>query len=282
MGLPQFFYGREGKILLHPLVSFCYFMLVIFCTMLFTHPLLLAVSLLGAVAYAGVLRVRILKFLPIFLLAAVLNPLFSHEGMTVLFYLPSGNPYTLESLVYGGKVALTLMGTVCWCAVFGRVMTSEKLHCLLSRTTPTLGLVFSQTLAFIPRFGGQLRAVVRAQKGLGQEKGRIRNAVSAFSVLTTWSLEHAAETADSMKARGYGLSGRTSFSRIRFRMYDAVLLFLLVLAGVGVLFARGLEFRYFPTVKMSCTPAGVLGAVLFLILCLIPILWEVRRWKHLR
>lgn len=39
--------------------------------------------------------------LPLMLLAAVVNPLVSHQGVTVLFRFPSGNACTLESVLYG-------------------------------------------------------------------------------------------------------------------------------------------------------------------------------------
>ena len=34
-------------------------------------------------------------------MAALINPAFNHEGATLLTYLPSGNPLTLESILYG-------------------------------------------------------------------------------------------------------------------------------------------------------------------------------------
>jgi energy-coupling factor transport system permease protein len=39
---------------------------------------------------------------------AWLNPLFNHAGVTLLFYLPGGNPVTLESMVYGLAAATML------------------------------------------------------------------------------------------------------------------------------------------------------------------------------
>lgn len=39
-------------------------------------------------------------YVSMFLLVAVTNPLFSHNGVTPLFYL-NGNPVTLEAFVYG-------------------------------------------------------------------------------------------------------------------------------------------------------------------------------------
>ena len=272
----------------HPFVSLCYFASVIFCSMFFSHPILLLISLFGAVFYAWTLKLKTLRFLPVFLLAMLLNPIFSHEGMTVLFYLPSGNPYTLESLVYGGKVALTLMSTVCWCYCFQRVMTGEKIHCLLSRVAPTLGLVFSQILALIPRFFEQTRAVIRAQKGLGRAEDkrvfvRMKRSIETFSTLTTWALEHAIETADSMKARGYGLPGRSAFTRFRFSVRDWLALALVFLTLAACLLTRGLAFRYFPTIRWSVAPGGILGALSYFLLCFYPVIlsvWEVRRWNN--
>ena len=91
----------------HPLVNFLFFALVLAYSMVLMHPVCLAVSLTGALVYAGELGGRRalaghLKFaLPVLLLAAIVNPAFNHAGVTILTYLPSGNPLTLESILYG-------------------------------------------------------------------------------------------------------------------------------------------------------------------------------------
>ena len=89
----------------HPLVNFTYYLLVLLFTMFFMHPACLLISLLCAAGYAVYLGGRKtlgfqLKYLlPLLLLTAVLNPAFNHQGATILTYLPSGNPLTLESMV---------------------------------------------------------------------------------------------------------------------------------------------------------------------------------------
>ena len=91
----------------HPAVSFSYFALVIACAMLLMHPVCLVLSTLGGGWYVARLlggkglRRHLLWLLPMALLAAALNPAFVHQGVTILAYLPSGNPLTLESLLYG-------------------------------------------------------------------------------------------------------------------------------------------------------------------------------------
>ena len=85
----------------HPLVNFFYFTLVIGFSMALNHPLAQGISLVCAAAYAvqaeGKKAVLFtLKWcLPIMLLTAFMNPAFSHEGITILLYFPTGNPLTL-------------------------------------------------------------------------------------------------------------------------------------------------------------------------------------------
>ena len=96
---------------LHPALTFCYFAAVLLLTMLVLHPVFLALSLLGALGYCAVLRGwrslgRTLGWLvPFLVLMAALNALFNHAGVTMLFYLPNGNPVTREALCYGAAAA---------------------------------------------------------------------------------------------------------------------------------------------------------------------------------
>ena len=56
--------------------------------------------------------------LPACLLMMVINPLFSHEGATMLFYQKDGNPVTLESILYGVGSGIMLACVVSWFSVF--------------------------------------------------------------------------------------------------------------------------------------------------------------------
>ncbi|MBR2626880.1 MAG: energy-coupling factor transporter transmembrane protein EcfT, partial [Peptococcaceae bacterium] len=116
----------------HPLVNLCYFVMVLLCTMCFWHPVILLISFGAAVAYAIQLndvkkmKQQVLLLLPVILMAAVLNPMFNHKGATVLTYLPSGNPLTLESLLYGLAAAVMLAAVILWFSCYTVVMTSDK------------------------------------------------------------------------------------------------------------------------------------------------------------
>ena len=245
----------------HPAVSFSYFALVIACAMFFMHPLCLALSLLGAGCCAAQLvggrglRQRIAWLLPMALLAALVNPAFVHQGATILTYFPSGNPLTLESILYGCASGVLLAAVVLWFVCVTDVITSDKVVYLFGRIIPALSLLLSMTLRFVPQFTRRLRTVAQAQRRLGRDAGRgsvrrrLREAMRVFSIVVTWSLESGLIAADSMRGRGYGLPGRTAFALYRLDRRDAAMLLWLGFCGLYLLggaLAGGLAFQYYP------------------------------------
>ena len=284
----------------HPVVNFLYFGLVLLFSMCFMHPVAQLSALAAALTYSIYLngrkgvRFSLLYMLPILILAAIINPAFTHEGATILAYLPSGNPLTLESILYGVSAALMLVSVILWFACYNAVMTSDKFVYLFGRVIPALSLVLSMTLRFVPKFKAQLKTVSEAQRCVGRDVSdgsvfrRIRNAVTILSIMITWSLENAIETADSMRGRGYGLPGRTAFSIYRFDDRDRLALLWLCFAGAGVVaawIAGGFYWRYYPTVKYAEPGAAVVFFhLLYLALCFTPVAMNVyadARWKKI-
>ena len=282
----------------HPSVNLLYFVLVLTFSMFFLHPLCLTVSLFSALWCAaelngGAALRRTARYLaPTALLAAVVNPAFTHEGATILSYLPSGNPLTLESVAYGIAAAAMLSAVVLWFSCWNTVMTSDKLRYLFGRLAPALSLLLSMTLRFVPRFQAKVREVTAARRGMGlyAEKGclqRLKSAVTVFSVMVTWSLEHAVETAESMKSRGYGLPGRTAFSPFRWSRRDGLLVLWLAFCGGYIALGwrlGGIRWRYYPTLRGALTPYSMSLALAYLLLCLTPVLLqgkEARTWRSI-
>ena len=87
----------------------------------------------------------------------------------ILAYLPSGNPLTLESMLYGLASAALLSATLLWFTCYNAVMTSDKFIYLFGRVIPALSLVLSMTMRFVPRFRTQLHTVAQAQKYMGRD-----------------------------------------------------------------------------------------------------------------
>ena len=142
----------------HPIVNLIYFIFVIGFAMMSLHPVSLGIAFLGAVSYSICLNGRralyqnLRYMLPVVILTALINPVFSHQGVTILRYLPSGNPLTLESILYGIAAAVMLVTVLCWFSSFNRIMTSDKMIYLFGRLAPYLSIVLSMTLKFLPEF----------------------------------------------------------------------------------------------------------------------------------
>jgi len=107
-----------------------------------------------------------------------------------------------------------------------------------------------------------------------------------LSIMVTWALENAIETADSMKSRGYGLKGRTAFSIYRFEERDKMALRYLGFCGFYLLsgmIVSAFGFRYFPSIRYIALNAVTLSfQFVYLILCMMPVVlnWaEERKWK---
>ncbi|MCQ2402002.1 MAG: energy-coupling factor transporter transmembrane protein EcfT [Lachnospiraceae bacterium] len=270
----------------HPINNFLFFIIVTGYTMFVMHPAVLIISLITANIYHISLKKEkavyfgALYMLPLMLLAAVLNPAFNHEGVTVLTYLPSGNPLTLEACLYGAFSAVMMISVIVWFACYTEVMTSDKFVYLFGRIIPSLSLVISMALRFVPRFIEKFRQIKEARAGAG-EKG---NAFTELSVMITWALENSIDTADSMHARGYGSTKRTAFSIYVFGSKDKELLLWLLFCGFCLICsnAAGIyEWRFYPTFKGApFSPVTVFSLLIFTALCLTPVFIDYSYDKH--
>lgn len=293
--------NRDAFSACHPLVNFLFFGLVLGFSMFLSHPLCLGISLGCAAAYSIYLngsravRFCLLTLLPMFLAAALLNPAFSHAGLTVLTYLPGGNPLTLESILYGLSAAAMLVAVILWFSCYNAVMTSDKFVYLFGRLIPALSLLLAMTLRFVPKFKAQIKVIANAQCCIGRNASmgsllqRLKNGLTILSIMVTWALENAIETADSMKGRGYGLPGRTAFSLYRFDRRDKRALTFLMGCGLYILAGAalgGLKWRYYPSVKGVGFEGFSLSLYLiYLALCIMPVtlnITEDRKWISIR
>ena len=201
---------------------------------------------------------------------------------------------TLEAVLYGADIAAVMITVIVWCRCFSAVMTSDKLICVFGGILPKISLVLTMALRFIPLFRRKHRELSDAQKAMGyySEKGfvsKIACNARIFSALVTWALEGTADTAASMKARGYGLRGRTKFAPFRFTAGDGVLSFCAAaLVAVSVLGIRlGIfTFSFYPRVeKISFSPVALCLYAALAAFSLFPFIFEAKealRWKYLR
>ena len=283
----------------HPIVNLIYFVFIIGFSCFFMHPLCLGVSFVCAFLYSVMLKgkrqikTNLFIMVPLLVGTGAINPVFNHQGITILSYLPGGNPLTLESIIYGLAAGTMIITVIGWFSCYNEIMTSDKFIYLFGKIIPSLSLVISMTLRFVPRFSAQLKTVVNAGKCIGQDISRgsiVKRAkcgLGILSVMTTWSLENAIETADSMKARGYGYPGRTAFSIYNFDKRDKNTLCIILFLGVYIIFGGikgAMNFSYFPFVKGAETSLfGISVFAAYMLFCSYPLiieLLEVRKWKQ--
>lgn len=269
---------QENKRLLmrlHPITTLCYMTAVLGIAMFCMNPVMQGCSLICACIFLRMLSERIVwrrvpKFMLFFVVIAVINPLFYHNGATVLFYL-NGNRITLEAVRYGICTACMFSGVFLWCRSLSKIFSSDRILCLLGAVSPKASLVCSMTLRFLPMYARQMEKTKAQQRLLGLYRentliDRIRGNMKVFAAVTTWALEHSMHTADSMQARGYGACRRTQYRRWRFGRLDAALCgwMLLLLIAIVIEINRGsVSMRFYPV-----TDAIPLGAEsLFVYLC---------------
>ena len=276
----------------HPIVNFVYFIFVIGFSCVFMHPVCLVISFFSSFIYSVVLKgkkvvkTNLIYMIPTLLFAALINPAFNHEGITIVGYLPSGNPLTFESIAYGIAAAIMIVSVICWFSCYTEIMTSDKFIYLFGRIIPSMSLIISMTLRFVPKFSAQLKVVTNAQRCMGRDVSngsiiqRAKHGLLILSMMTTWALENAIETADSMKSRGYGHSGRTAFSIFTFDKRDKKALLCIVILGIYTLAGKlvgEMYFRYFPSLQASTFSVfGISVFISYFALCMCPIVIEIR------
>jgi energy-coupling factor transport system permease protein len=284
----------------HPAVNFFFLCGAIFLGLMVQHPMWIAISLVAAFAYALLLgeqkavRFSLTFVLPIVLLTALLNPLFVHQGVTILFYFRD-NPITQEAVIYGVTRGLMFGAGLLWFYNYQYLMTGDKFMYLFGRVIPSGSLIFSMVLSFIPRFYARMKVISDAQKCVGRDvtdgsaKEKIRYGIKVLSIMTTWSLESAIDTSDSMKSRGYGLKNRSSFVPYRLDRRDLMMAIgLLTLVGISIV-ATAFGYNFFqcyPTVDIaSRSTLNGLFVLAYGLFCFTPIIINVAealKWKHIQ
>ncbi len=284
----------------HPLVNFLYFVSVLGVTMFVMHPVLLLISLFSAVVYSVYLngkkawKFNFFMIVPTLLIMALINPTFNHRGQTILLYI-NDNPLTLESIIYGIVTAAMFVAMILWFSCYNSVMTSDKFIYLFGKIIPALSLIFSMCLRFVPRFKAQIKIISNAQRCIGRDvkNGRlfekIKNSLRIISIMTTWALENAIETADSMKSRGYGLKGRTAFSNFYIQKRDYFALTTILVCSVLIVclvITKDVYATYIPRIIFNETNfLSILIYIAYFIVSSLPMIINIMediRWNSLQ
>lgn len=280
----------------HPAVNMLFFAGAVIFGMFFTHPFFLLVSLLMALGFYFSLKgKRGLRFLAgmsgMFAAVSLLNPVFNPGGETVLFTYLNGRHYTLEALLYGISAGIMFLTICLWFSCYNAVMTSDKFLYLFGRLAPSITLVLCMVFRFLPNMKRKSDMTDNARRCIGKAaddgslRERLEHGMTVLSVLTSWSLEGAAMTADSMNSRGYGSGKRSSFTIYRRTGADLLVAVLLLLCMAGIILCAlrgGMEVEYFPVCHAAGRgPATICGLLCYGIFLAVPLLiniWEELSW----
>ncbi len=283
---------------LHPFSAFCFYAAVIIITAAVQHPLVLLISFFSALLFVllgkcgKISGKAVLSAVLVCIFGTAVNLLFNNEGQTVLIRLSCGNAVTLETAIYSAFAFFMMTALVLWLFTTGSCFGSDKLMYLFGRTFPSLGLLISMTMRFIPYFAKRFKETAAAQKFLGCDingkgvKNKLRAVLKITSVALSASLENAGYTAQSMKYRGYGSTKRSFYSVYRFtkRDFAVVTLTLLCVAATVSAFCTGLlSYGYYPVFKVHTDALGIPALLLWGAFCLIPCgitLYDEIKWRR--
>jgi len=191
----------------------------------FDHPLVLAaalacVVLAGTAARVGPeLRRAALLAVPLALVVALVNPLVSREGLTLLVRGPEvpllgALDVTLEAIVYGAVAALRVLVVVLAFAVCSAAVDPDEMLRGLRRLAPRSALTAALATRMVPLLARdaerlslayRLRASTAARDG-----GRLRRGAVLARALAAGGIERSWDTAAALELRGYALGTRRS------------------------------------------------------------------------
>lgn len=283
------------KIRLHPIILILYFGSMITFTMCTLHIFMLSISLFMGVIFLSflvgvkkVVKSYLLPILPLFLLIVFVNGAFNHYGETSLYMMENGNSITLECILFGIVMGLMVMATLIWLASFNQIIKSDDVLYLTGKILPSISLVISMSLRFIPLYKKNYREIKKTSKILGQyndEKkiSRIKTTYHNYSILFSRCLEESVETASSMQNRGFGVKSRTLYHNYHFgiREIRQIIYLSIFILIVFIGYFKGLCYaNYNPAVVIK---NNVFVFVAYVILGFFPIVFylaENRQFKE--
>ena len=281
---------KAGMQLMHPLVIVSYYGgLGLLCMMHF-HPIFLLSALIilfVQVKLSGASKQLYAWRWPYTFMALTIliwNPIFSHRGDRVLFYMKE-TPIVLESIIYGFTMMLLVLCVLVMFLSYNVLMGSLKFLYVFSALSPRIAVMTAMAVRFVPYLRRRLNVIIDVQRtrGVSLREGsivsRVRNGARLLQISLVWSLEEAMHTADALAAKGYGSGPRSTYHNYRFDHGDfatlLVISVLIMMCVTGWLYGYGV-MNIYPTLDERIMDNKLEWLQLFLFLCymMLPIIVE--------
>jgi energy-coupling factor transport system permease protein len=249
--------------------------------LLYEHPLVLAaalasVVLAGAAAGVGEELMRAARLgLPFALLVALVNPIVSQQGETLLVrggeLLGQRFDVTLEAFAFGGVAGLRVLVVV---LAFGGLLSAcvdpDELLRLFRRISYRSALTASLTVRLVPILARDALRMGDAARCRAVPARRTAVARAALA----GALDRAVDVAAALEVRGYARARRPARARPPWSRHDvrvacAAALIATLAAGARIAGAGG--FEAYPTLAVSLGPAELALALSLPTLAVLPL-----------
>ena len=123
-----------------------------------------------------------------------------------------------ESILFGFCVGVRIAVIIMLFGCMFAIISSDKVIYIFGRISPKLSLYIAIMLRSIPRIKQRGEKIDLGRKGIGKSYSqgsiiaRMKNGMAHISSVISITIEDFIDSSNSMKARGYSLKGRTSFS----------------------------------------------------------------------
>lgn len=206
-----------------------------FIALFTTNPAYKALVLVAAITAlatsVGLPRMRRLLIGVAFVAAfdALLNFVSAHLGRSVLFALPDtipglGGPYTLEALAFGIVGGLTIAAAILAAAPFSLLLAPHDVIDALPRALSRTGTAIAASMNLVPSVATSFAEVSEAQRFRGWQPRGPRSWAEVVVPVVLTSAEGSIQLAESMEARGFASTTRTSFRPVRLGPADWLLI----------------------------------------------------------
>lgn len=209
--------------------------------LLFDHPAVLAANMLAILAAGRAARVggelaRAARLaLPLALLTALINPLVTHEGLTVLARLGTvpvvgSVDVTLEATAYGALQGLRIAVVILAAALYTAAVDPDEVLRLLRRASVSSALTATVATRLIPVLARDAGRIADAQRC---RPGPPPSRLALLRAVTSGALDRSVDVAAALEVRGYAGARRVRARRRPWSRAD------LAVAGAALLLALG-------------------------------------------
>lgn len=257
---------------------------LVLTALLFDDPLVLGAVIaaaLAAGALAGVwpqLRRALLFALPFTLAIALLNPLVTEQGVTVIWRfgelpLLGDRDITLEAVVYGLLLGLRALAVIVSFALFSATVDPDQLLRLFRRVSFRSALTATLATRMVPVLQRDGQRIADAQRC---RPGPPPSRLTLVRAVTAGALDRAVEVAAALEVRGYGAARRpprgaaAPWSRHDLAFTGAAAV--VVALALGARLAGVASFEVYPRIVASWDAATLLLCAALVVVPLLPFL----------